>query len=168
MRIPGRARKPLLAVDVDGVISLFGYDRPTEDAPGDFHLVDGMLHCISIATGPRLNRLAQTYDLVWATGWEDRANDHLPGILGVPSLPYLTFDGEARFGTAHWKLGPIDAYAGGRPLAWIDDSFDASCYEWADGRESPTLLVPTDPGIGLEEGHVAALESWAADEYRVG
>lgn len=162
-----RTDKPLLAVDVDGVISLFGYDRPNEDAPGEFHLVDGMLHCISLATGPRLNRLAQTYDLIWATGWEERANDHLPGILGVAKLPHLTFDGEARFGTAHWKLPAIDAYAGERPTAWIDDSLDSSCYEWAESRGAPTLLVPTDPAIGLEEGHVAALESWAADGYAV-
>ena len=140
MGILGKSDKPLLAGDVDGVISLFGYDQPTEDAPGEFHLVDGMLHCISMPTGPRLNRLAQTYDLIWASGWEDRANDHLPGILGVPSLPYLTFDGEARFGTAHWKLAAIEEYAGDRPLAWIDDSLDPSCDEWAQAREAPTPL----------------------------
>jgi hypothetical protein len=163
----GNSDRPLLAVDVDGVISLFGYDQPTEDAPGEFHLVDGMLHCISMPTGPRLNRLAQTYELIWATGWEDRANDHLPNILGIPKFPYLTFDGEARFGTAHWKLGAIEDYAGDRPLAWIDDSLDPSCYEWAEARQAPTLLVPTDPGVGLEEGHVAALESWVADGYSV-
>jgi hypothetical protein len=164
----GKSDKPILAVDVDGVISLFGYDQPTEDAPGEFHLVDGMLHCISMPTGPRLNRLAQTYDLIWASGWEDRANDHLPNILGVPKLPHLSFDGRARFGTAHWKLEAIEEYAGDRPLAWIDDSLDPSCYEWAEKRQAPTLLVPTDPGIGLEEGHVAALEAWVADGYRIG
>jgi len=165
--ILGKADKPLLCVDIDGVISLFGYDEPTENAPGDFHLVDGMLHCISMPTGARLNRLAETFELIWASGWEDRANDYLPTILGVPQLPYLTFDGTAQFGTAHWKLGPIDAYAGTRPLGWIDDSFDGSCYEWADNRPAPTILVPTDPAIGLEEGHVAALESWAANDYKL-
>ncbi len=162
-----KSEKPLLAVDVDGVISLFGYEQSNDDAPGEFHLVDGMLHCISMPTGPRLNRLAETYDLVWATGWEDRANDYLPGILGVPELPFLTFDGEARFGTAHWKLAALEAYAGDRPLAWIDDSLDLSCSSWAEAREAPTLLVPTDPEIGLEDGHVAALEAWAADGYSV-
>ncbi len=166
MGILGKGDKPLLCVDVDGVISLFGYDQPSEDAPGEFHLVDGMLHCISMPTGPRLNRLAETYELVWASGWEDRANDYLPNILGVAELPYLTFGGDARFGSAHWKLDSIDAYAGERPLAWIDDSLDSSCYEWASRRNGPTLLVPTDPEIGLEEGHVAALESWAQSGYQ--
>lgn len=158
---------PVLAVDVDGVISLFGFEEGTESPPGEFHLVDGMLHCISLPTGERLNRLARSYELVWATGWEERANDHLPAILGVPELPCLTFDGRARFGTAHWKLEAIDDYARERPLAWLDDSLDRSCYEWAEARSAPTLLVPTESDRGLEEGHVAALEAWVADGFAV-
>ena len=168
--------KPILAVDIDGVISLFGFEQKAdsvaqmrkEDAPGEFHLIDGMLHCISLPTGARLNRLAEHYELVWASGWEERANDHLPTILGVPKLHYLTFDGRAQFGTAHWKLEALDEYAGDRPLAWIDDSLDRSCYEWADARSAPTLLVPTESSIGLEEGHVAALEDWARSGFSPG
>jgi hypothetical protein len=165
--------RPLLAVDIDGVISLFGFDQPVEpgrarpgDAPGEFHLIDGMLHCIALETGPRLNRLAETYELVWASGWEDRANDHLPNILGVPKLHYLTFDGRARFGTAHWKLEALEEYSGSRPLAWIDDSLDESCYEWAERRDAPTLLVPTESDVGLTEAHVEALESWVRDGFQ--
>jgi hypothetical protein len=164
-----RNDKPILAVDIDGVISLFGFEGKeahevgSEPPRGEFHLVDGMLHCISRPAGQRLSRLSGTYDMIWCSGWEDRANDHLPQILGLPKLPYLTFDGRAQFGTAHWKLGPLEEYARDRPLAWIDDSLDRSCYEWAEERKEPTLLVPTDPEIGLEEAHLAALESWAAD-----
>jgi hypothetical protein len=164
---------PVLAVDIDGVISLFGFDQPVEpgrtgaDAPGEFHLIDGMLHCIALDTGPRLTRLAKTYELIWASGWEDRANDHLPGILGVPELPYLTFDGRARFGTAHWKLEALDEYAGSRPLAWIDDSLDGSCYEWSEKRSAPTLLVPTESDVGLMDVQVEAIEQWARDGFAV-
>lgn len=162
----GKSEKPILAVDVDGVISLFGFEEGTDDPPGEYHLVDGMLHCISLPTGAMLNQLAGTYELVWATGWEDRANDSLPTILGVPTLPFLTFDGRALFGTAHWKLEAIGEYAEGRPLAWVDDSLDRSCYEWAENRPYPTLLVPTESSRGLEPGHVAALESWAASGFQ--
>ena len=74
-----------------------------------------MVHCISLAAGERLQRLAEHYELVWATGWEDKANYYLPNILGLPELPHLSFDGAARFGSAHWKLGPLDEYGrGGR------------------------------------------------------
>ncbi len=168
----GKSDEPLLAVDIDGVISLFGFDQADPDhgrfdnAPGEFHLIDGMLHCISLETGPRLTRLGEIFELVWASGWEDRANDHLPGILGVPELPYLTFDGRARFGTAHWKLEALEEYAGSRPLAWIDDSLDGSCYEWAGERSAPTLLVPTESDVGLLDLHVDTIESWVEDGFR--
>lgn len=153
--------QPVLAVDVDGVISLFGFDEPPERSEARFELVDGMVHCISLAAGERLRRLDEHYELVWATGWEEKANFYLPSILGLPELPFLSFDGAARFGSAHWKLGPLDEYAKGRPAAWIDDSFDESCYEWARGREEPTLLVPTESQLGLEDAQVEALIVWA-------
>jgi hypothetical protein len=153
--------RPILAVDVDGVISLFGFDEPPVGGQTRFELIDGMVHCISLAAGPRLISLSDHFELVWATGWEDKANDYLPNILGVPELPHLSFDGAARFGSAHWKLGPLDEYGRGRPLAWIDDSFDDSCFTWAEEREEPTLLVPTEPHRGLEDGQVEALMAWA-------
>jgi len=158
------SQRPLLAVDVDGVISLFGFDEPPKRQAVHFELIDGMVHCISLAAGERLGRLAETFDLVWATGWEDRANVRLPPLLGLPELPYLTFDGAARFGSAHWKLAPLEEYAQGRALAWIDDSLDESCYEWARRRQAdgdPTLLVPTESQLGLEEVHLEALVAWA-------
>jgi hypothetical protein len=154
--------RPILALDVDGVVSLFGFEGPLDQAPGRFHLIDGVAHCIPDQLGERLRRLAEVYDLVWATGWEDRANDILPGILGLDGeLPVLTFGGRARFGTAHWKVDAIDEYAGDRPVAWIDDCLDQSCHAWAKSREAPTLLVPVESDCGLQEAQVEALVSWA-------
>ena len=153
--------RPLLAIDVDGVISLFGFDDPPAGDVARFELIDGMVHCISLQAGERLRRLGEFYEMVWATGWEEKANDYLPNILGLPELPVLNFGRAARFGSAHWKLAPLDKYSRGRPVAWIDDSFDESCYEWARERPSPTLLVPTESAMGLEEGHTEALIRWA-------
>jgi hypothetical protein len=158
--------KPILALDVDGVISLFGFDGPVADAPGDFHLISGMAHCIDPEVVGRLARLGEVFDIVWATGWEDRANEALPRILSLPGdLPFLTFEGRARFGTAHWKVGAIDEYAGSRPVAWIDDCLDQTCWDWAGSREAPTLLVATEPDIGLIDRHVEAMLSWASEGY---
>lgn len=158
----------MLAVDIDGVISLFGFEE-TPAGPGfRFELIDGTPHCISVSAGERLQRLSERFELVWATGWQDRANDHLPTIIGIGPLEVIEFDradpAPSRFASAHWKLGPLDSFAPDRAIAWIDDSFDQSCFEWAAERESagvPTLLVPTEPELGLEEAHVAALEIWA-------
>jgi hypothetical protein len=160
--------RPLLAVDVDGVISLFGFEGPLDQVPGRFHFLDGIAHCISESAGSELLRLSEVYELIWATGWEDRANDHLPLILGLPGdLPSLHFDGRARFGTAHWKIDAIEAYSGNRPLAWIDDSLDESCFAWAAERQAPTLLVATEPDVGLIPAHTEAMLEWVRAGYVV-
>lgn len=161
------ASQPLLAVDIDGVISLFASEddpeRPATPGRHEWLLIDGIPHCISLPAGERLRRLSDSFELFWASGWEDRANDHLPNLLGLPQLPHLELDTAPKAGGAHWKLAALERHVGDRPLAWIDDNLDESCFSWADRRPFPTLLVPTDPHLGLEEGHVAALEAWAID-----
>jgi hypothetical protein len=157
--------KPLLFVDVDGVISLFGFTARLDTMPGPLHWIDGVQHCIPPEMGPRLDRLASAYDLVWATGWEEKANEYLPHILGLSfrDLPTLSFDGRAVFGTAHWKLEAIDEHAADRPAAWVDDSLGEECHAWARAREAPTLLVETDPAAGLTDGRVDQLLGWAQE-----
>ncbi|HEY0392218.1 MAG TPA: hypothetical protein VGC63_10935 [Solirubrobacterales bacterium] len=153
--------KPILAVDIDGVISLFGAEEKPDRAFTKLELVDGVPHLISLPVGERLQRLSEHFDLVWASGWEDKANFYLPSLLGLPELPHVSFDGAVAAGGAHWKLGPLEEYGSGRAMAWIDDNFDQSCYQWAEQREQPTLLVPTETHLGLEEAHVEALRHWA-------
>jgi hypothetical protein len=124
--------------------------------------VDGLPHCLVHGCGERLNRLKTSYELVWATGWEERANEHLPHLLelGAP-YPTLIFDFAPQWGSAHWKLTAIERYAGDRPAAWIDDNFNEACRSWADDRSAPTLLVHTDPAVGITDDHVRELEEWA-------
>jgi hypothetical protein len=155
-------QKPLLLVDVDGVISLYGF-APDERPPGRFVLVDGIGHFLSAAAGPHLLDLAQAFELVWCSGWEERANEYLPYALGLPGpLPYLAFDHKPAGGRPHWKLPAIDAYAGpDRPVAWIDDAHDAESRAWAAERAGPTLLVDTDAATGITGEDVERLKEWA-------
>jgi hypothetical protein len=165
--------KPLLFLDVDGVISLFGFqeeyglaagDAPFEGCPpGRLHSINGVMHYISACSALHLKRLGHNYELIWATGWEETANDYLPQLLGLPGhLPYLSFDGRVRAGAAHWKIEAIDEYAGGRALAWIDDNVDESCRTWAAVRRAPTLIIETVRHEGMREEHVELLLGWAA------
>jgi hypothetical protein len=153
---------PLLLIDVDGVISLFGFDQ-TEPPHGRFAVVDGIPHLIGARAGDRLARLAETFECVWCTGWEDRADEHLPHLLGLPGgWAHLTFARAPAEGV-HWKLEAIEAHAGpDRPVAWVDDAHDASCERWAVARAAPTLLLATEPHVGLTDEHVATLLSWAS------
>jgi hypothetical protein len=160
---PKAQQRPILFVDVDGVISLFGFTPGAGRLPGPLHWIDGVAHCIPDDVGARLATLADRFELVWATGWEERANEHLPFILKLPirDLPTLAFDGRAVFGSAHWKVEAIDEYAGDRPAAWIDDNIDETCRAWAEGRSAPTLIVQTDTAIGMTDEHVEELLRWA-------
>jgi hypothetical protein len=161
MKMPGNDGLPLLFVDVDGVISLYGFDPDTRPA-GRFQNVEGIQHYLSATAGQHLRALAQRYELVWCTGWEDRANAHLPHVLSLPApLPFLTFDGLPGGAARHWKLDAIERHAGPhRPLAWIDDDH-YGCEEWAAKRPGSTLLVTTDPAVGITAAHVEQLLLWA-------
>ncbi len=167
---------PLLMVDIDGVVSLFGgWEQGGLDADGEargwaggtshdgsFHSIDGMPHFLSSTAAAHLLDLASVFELVWASGWEERANEHLPHLLGLPrDLPFLRFPRAVGRSNAHWKLDTIDAFAGARALAWVDDALNDACHEWALARAAPTLLVQTDPARGLTASEAERLADWA-------
>ena len=186
--------RPLLLVDIDGVISLFGFSASdlragTRDGQRDgrFHSIDGIPHFLSTAAAENLLSLVSVFDLAWCSGWEEKAEEYLPHLLGLPAgLPFLRFerdgmydgadgvgvegvDGVARVTRAHWKLDAIDAFAGPRrPLAWIDDAFNEACHEWAAARPGATLLVQTAPQVGLTQLEALKLTEWASSQVQAG
>lgn len=158
--------KPVLLVDIDGVISLWGF-ASDRCPPGTWHNIEGIGHFLSSTAAGHLHELARWFDLVWCSGWEEKAPEHLPALIGAPELPHLTFARDVGGGPvsrAHWKLEAIEGYAGQRPLAWLDDALDDACERWAEEREAPTLLVRTEPATGLTDEHVALLRGWAAQQ----
>jgi hypothetical protein len=162
---PQAGPKPLLMVDIDGVLSLFGVsilgDRARQ-ADGSFHSIEGIPHFLSSAAAAHLLELASLFELVWASGWEERADEHLPHLLGLPKgLPFLRFSRSVGRSNAHWKLDAIETHAAGRALAWIDDALDQECRAWAQARQAPTLLVQTQPELGLTLREARQLERWA-------
>ena len=171
-------------IDIDGVLSLFGQpapgagewqaSEPDETGPGAsrapapegrFHWIDGIPHFLSATAAAHLLALAPLFDLVWASGWEEKAEEYLPHLLGLPAgLPFLRFPADARrrrAANAHWKLEAIERYSGGRALAWLDDALNEACHAWARARPAPTLLVQTDPKVGLTGREADVLKSWA-------
>ena len=153
--------RPLLLVDVDGVLSLYGGTRAE---PGTVlgTQVDGIPHLLSRRAAAILRGLAPWFECAWCTGWEDRADTHLPALLDLPrGWPHVVFPDRPE-PAAHWKLPGIDAFAGAeRPLAWIDDAHDQACRDWAAARAGPTLLVTTEPHLGLVCEHARTLRDWA-------
>ena len=152
------------------MISLFGGEASAPAPPecaGSFHSIDGMPHFLSSTAAAHLLELEAYFELVWCSGWEEKANEHLPHLLGLPpALPFLTFERDVGRTNAHWKLAAIEDFAGERPLAWIDDALTDACDEWARARSAPTLLVRTEPEHGLTERETATLIAWASGAAR--
>ena len=149
--------KPLLFVDIDGVLSLFGFCPEQVPTRCSWHQVDGIVHLLSHEAAEHLQALEHHYEIVWCSGWKDRANDHLPHVLKVGPYPHLTFGAS----DGHWKLASVNAHAQDRPLAWIDDDLNDAVRAWAAERAAPTLIVETAPSSGLTAAHAERLRAFA-------
>jgi len=102
--IPGQARrdrsfvtksphmldKPLHFVDIDGVVS--SWVRHSNERPaGASRNVAGVIRFLSSGAGIHLLALAEGVELVWCSGWEEKADEHLPHALSLPGgVPFLS------------------------------------------------------------------------------
>lgn len=154
-------RLPLLLVDIDGVISVWGWPAAAP-LDGRWTLVDGIPHFLATEPARLLRELSDRFELVWCSGWEEKADEHLPALVGLGPLPHLSFGTSSGATRPHWKLAAIDAFAGPlRPLAWVDDDLTPACHDWARSRPGPTLLVTTRPSEGLTVTQAQTLADWA-------
>ena len=153
----------MLFCDIDGVLSLFGF--PAHSVPeGTWAQVDGIAHRLSARASRHLLDLQDVFEVFWCSGWEEKANEHLPHLLGLGPFPHLVFPPGA--GAEHWKLASVEEAAGERAIAWIDDDFNAACFRWAAARPAPTLLVPTEPALGLTDELAEGLRTWGIEVHR--
>jgi hypothetical protein len=143
--------RPLLLLDVDGVLLPFG--SPTAMAE----------HYNPARFAAKIKRLAEAYEIHWCTGWEDDANKQIAPLLGMEQLPvvplYSNWDTFRSEGYVHWKHSSILKYMEkheGRPYAFIDDDIS----EIPEFGSAPHLWVKTDPLVGITDEHVDLLLAW--------
>jgi hypothetical protein len=153
--------RPLLLIDVDGVVCPFGAATTDMELAGfSRELLDGYPVWLSDALGARLHRLAHSFQLVWCTAWQIQAARVIAPRLGLPAMPVILFD-EQEEGDGHWKWAAIRTFVGTHPFAWLDDELRAADFAIAEASRSPCLLLAIDPCIGLADEHVTTLESFA-------
>jgi hypothetical protein len=152
--------RPVLLVDVDGVLNPWsavscpaGYQ--------EYAFYPGERVLLSPGHGALLTRLAQSFELVWATAWQHDANRLICPVLGIAELPVIEFPLAGR-DLIFRKLPAVIAAVGDRPCAWIDDEHRPDHYSWAQRRGVPTWMVDIDPAVGLTLGTGESLEQWAA------
>lgn len=85
----------LILLDVDGVLNpMFSHKawakRAGTEGWGKYEAMGFTLH-LNAAHGPMLLEAAGSADarLVWATSWENLANEFIAPRVGLPELPYL-------------------------------------------------------------------------------
>lgn len=164
--MPGR----YLLLDVDGVLNPFaaavmpdGY-REHRYLPGLFWGPDGLRVWLHPGHGTLVSSVAARCGLmpVWATTWEQEANAWVAPRIGLPTpLEVIRFGGAGAYG----KRPVVAAWAGERPLAWVDDHVTEEHVRWARERTAagvPTLVVPIRPEVGLRPEDLDRVARWAA------
>ncbi|NRQ31536.1 hypothetical protein HII36_06725 [Nonomuraea sp. NN258] len=157
--------KPLLLVDVDGVLNPMS--RPSPDFRRYRCSIGSEVYTVHLnakhGRGLLDLALATGAELVWATTWEHHANDWIAPRIGLPPLPVIPMTpvlpnehGEM-FKTPH-----VAAYAERRPFVWFDDQVWAEDEEYLRVHQGldDFLLVHVDPRHGLTREHLAMAHEW--------
>jgi hypothetical protein len=165
MALTGTPR-PILAVDVDGVLNaLSGGSTPPKGWQDT--KVMGLRIRFNPSHGRQLLAVAVEHgaELTWCTTWEELAVKHIAPLVGLPVLPWVPmepgragrrFSEHVSIGTT--KAAAMRAYAGDRPFCWLDDEPDAA-------RELRRCAVPhkvirVDGRAGLQDHHLRRASEW--------
>ncbi|MBN6034083.1 HAD domain-containing protein [Amycolatopsis sp. 195334CR] len=174
MTSTARASRPLIAVDVDGVLAPDLDERavPAGYRPhryrGPNSIGDPMEAQVYLNPehGRWLRALADRgAELVWATTWRERAAEFIAPRVGLPAdMPVIEVGAHTGIGFGHSLKHPaVTAFAANRPLAWIDDHFGGKDAGWAADRTAagtPTLLLQIPGARGLGTAHIEILHLW--------
>lgn len=182
MHEPSGLPTPILAIDVDGPCSPFAMAKKAArragfvDTPWRSKVtyrrgstwVPYSTLWLSREIGDMLAEFSRVYDveLVWASLWEHNANTIVAPAMGLPRLPVVSFSDHTEHG--QWKYPAMIDYAAGRPLAWLDDSFNESRKivardrsGWTEARRNlPTLCHRVSASVGITDADLDAVGSW--------
>jgi hypothetical protein len=149
--------KPLLLLDVDGVLNPF---PETPDGYGEYDLftADDEPVRLSPRHGKWLRELASPFEIVWASAWGETANELICPIFGLSAFPVIAFP-PVPFEPRE-KVPAVATFTADRAAAWVDDIITDEARAWAARRDPPTLLIEVCSVTGLTRDAVERLFMW--------
>jgi len=155
---PPRGDRPLVVLGISDVVVIEGPPA----VPVTMHHVSAWGRWVRDVAIPddaaaRVRRLADRYDVVWASEWGHNAHTAFAAALDLPEEPWpflpVQFD----------KLDRIRAYAGDMPWAWIDGPV-VDLHDPGDVTDG--VLVRVDPGAGISGVDLDLLDARIAELSR--
>lgn len=148
---------PFLLLDVDGVLNP---EVPERSVFSDFMLLSTPWSnfWLSPEQGKLLSVLQHFFTVVWATSWEDYANEHINPFYGLDSFPVVHFEPSAGMDL---KSETLVRFAEGMkvPCVWVDDEVPEGFESMVSGLGSPFQVVRTNPVTGLSKKDFVRLYS---------
>lgn len=157
-----RRFRPVVAVDVDGVLRVEGPDRDEVPPEGVFRqriTVRRKGYPLAFHHEPEWDEHDQWHhthwfsgigaewirelldrgvEVAWATTWQHAANLYFAGPLGVPHLPVAVEGDRGRFTSSSiWKSAQLATKFPGRPLLWADDMLNRRALDRLDRTRRP-------------------------------
>lgn len=164
--------KPVLLLDLDGVINIFEYNKIPLECYGYHTFNDGFTIIVAIPQGTTkyIQELNELYEIHWCTAWKKDANLHISPRIGLPTnLPVVPgVSGRHYKENKTWKLPFIQDYISQnlkyRKVAYIDDDIFEDCFKWVDMHKDNLLFIKTNPNKGITEVEMDLLRNFAKEE----
>ncbi|MGR7026382.1 HAD domain-containing protein [Geodermatophilus sp. URMC 62] len=165
--------RPILLLDVDGVLNAPRRDLPEGWARGTFN---GFLLSWDPTVTARLRELHESgrVEIQWLTTWAGDADRLLAGPMGLPrglrtharaGAAPTGFLGALDGASGWWKLAMAREVAEAEPdrrIVWIDDDLAEQADDTGDwlAAHPHVLVVAPDRAVGLTHAQLDAIEAW--------
>lgn len=171
---PGVTSRPLILLDIDGVVNPFRRPGPAWNAHKC--MCNGITWNLWLnpAHGPKLLALAEETgaELVWATTWEHDANRSVGPLIGLPELPVIEVSqGKApRPPGCCWKSVAVAEHVNRRPFVWFDDDLSKRDRRWLEAHPNVDRfrLIHIGANAGIKPAHFRQAALWLNSLREVG
>lgn len=162
-----------ILLDVDGPLNPYAAKatrRPegfeTHRAfPASGHPPKGYRLWLNPSHGPAL--LALGGELIWATAWEDEANEWIGPHIGLPKLPVIDWIDRDIHNVLqlHWKTLRLVEWMNenrpGIPFLWLDDEVGRKDRDWIEENCAPGSGIRIiSPQTGITQDHLDEIKEW--------